>query len=189
MADAELQAGSEDEGELPRAGGPTDVPVGGLDERLLAVLDGLTTKQQRLARVLLDDKVGVAFASAEELGRRAGVDAATVVRFSRRLGYEGFSDLRQAVRSEVPQFLTALDKVRRSLEAHDTGGDVVASVFGSDVSNIEQTARANDAAAVDAGTAVRGTCLREPGGQGRRLVLLAGRQPVSAQSPRRPPAR
>lgn len=152
MAETKLEAGSGGDG-APGAAGLAKGLEGGLDERLLAVLDGLTTKQQRLARVLLDDKVAVAFASAEELGRRAGVDAATVVRFSRRLGYEGFSDLRQAVRSEVPQFLTALDKVRRSLEAHDESEDVVASVFGSDVSNIEQTARLNDASAVDAAIA------------------------------------
>jgi DNA-binding MurR/RpiR family transcriptional regulator len=148
MAGATANDGRVRAAQDPRGGAPP-ASSAGLDERILGVLEELTAKQQRLARVLLDNKVTLAFASADELGRRAGVDPATVVRFSRRLGYAGFSDLRQAVRDSLPQFLTALDKARRSLEAHEEAGSVVASVFGREMANIEETAQLCDGAALD----------------------------------------
>lgn len=92
---------------------------------------------------MLDNRVQLAFSSAEEVGRGAGVDAATVVRFSRLLGYEGYADLRDSVRSSVPEFLTALEKVSRTLVDPPASVDVVAQVFAQDLRNIEETARAN----------------------------------------------
>jgi DNA-binding MurR/RpiR family transcriptional regulator len=92
---------------------------------------------------MLDNQVQLAFSSAEEVGREAGVDAATVVRFSRLLGYEGYAHLRDSVRSSVPEFLTALEKVSRTLADPSAGGDIVAQVFSQDLRNIEETARAN----------------------------------------------
>jgi DNA-binding MurR/RpiR family transcriptional regulator len=115
-----------------------------LEQRILAASDGrLTRKQKQLARFMLDNRVQLAFSSAEEVGREAGVDAATVVRFSRLLGYQGYADLRDSVRSSVPEFLTALEKVSRTLAEPTASGDIVAQVFSQDLRNIEETARAN----------------------------------------------
>jgi DNA-binding MurR/RpiR family transcriptional regulator len=135
----------------------------GLEERILRVLPKLTQKQQRLARALLDDELFVAFASAEDIGRRAGVDAATVVRFSRLLGYDGFTDLRDSVRRGVPQFLTAVERVSRSLEDTAEARDVLGDVFAQDIRNIEETARLNSsdtiaAAVLQLGDAERVMC-------------------------------
>lgn len=97
---------------------------------------------------MLDNRVQLAFSSAEEVGRGAGVDAATVVRFSRQLGYEGYADLRDSVRSSVPEFLTALEKMSRTLADPPATGDVFGEVFAQDLRNIDTTARANDHATV-----------------------------------------
>lgn len=116
-----------------------DVSVG---ERIVAALPTLTKKQRLIARYMADNEIDLAFASADGVGRQAGVDAATVVRFSRVLGYEGFADLRDAVRKSVPQFLTAAERVTQWLESGQSG-DVVQEVFSQDVSNLEKTARMN----------------------------------------------
>lgn len=105
--------------------------------------EGLTRKQRQLARFMLDNRVQLAFASAEEAGRGAGVDAATVVRFSRLLGYEGYADLRDSVRSAVPDFATAAEKMSRVLARLDQGDDLIAQVFAQDIHNVEETARVN----------------------------------------------
>jgi DNA-binding MurR/RpiR family transcriptional regulator len=121
-----------------------------LEARILALRERLTEKQQRLGRLLLDDSLYVAFASAEDVGRRAGVDAATVVRFSQLLGYDGYAGLRDDVRGSVPQFLTALEKVSRTVgEAHEAG-DVIADVIARDIGNIQETARLNPPDALQA---------------------------------------
>jgi DNA-binding MurR/RpiR family transcriptional regulator len=114
-----------------------------LEARILCVLPKLTSKQHRLARALLDNELFVAFASAQDLGRRAGVDAATVVRFSRLLGYDGYADLRASVRRRVPQFLTAVERVKSNMQHPERTRDVSTSVFAQDIRNIEETARLN----------------------------------------------
>jgi DNA-binding MurR/RpiR family transcriptional regulator len=113
-----------------------------VEARISEVLPKLTAKQRGLARYILDNEIDLAFASADDVGRQAGVDAATVVRFSRMLGYDGFADLRDSVRRSVPQFLTAVERVTQWLTSgqHD---DALQAVFAQDVSNLEKTARMN----------------------------------------------
>jgi DNA-binding MurR/RpiR family transcriptional regulator len=122
------------------------VSVGGssdLEGRILNILEQLTHKQRRLARFILDHQIYIAFASAQEVGREAEVDAATVVRFSRRLGYAGFADLRAAVRISMPAFLTATEKVSRTLAVRGRKREIVDLIFSQDVENIGATANAN----------------------------------------------
>lgn len=114
-----------------------------VEERISQVLPTLTAKQRRLARYMLDNEIDLAFASAEDVGRQAGVDAATVVRFSRMLGYEGYADLRDVVRRSVPQFLTAVERVTQRMSAGNSD-DILQAVFAEDIRNLEKTARMND---------------------------------------------
>jgi len=102
---------------------------------------------------MLDNELGLAFASTEEVGRHVGVDAATVVRFSRTLGYDGYVDLRDAVRRSVPQFLTAVERVTRQLNA-DHDSDIVPDVFAQDMRNLEETARRNASKTIGQAVAV-----------------------------------
>jgi DNA-binding MurR/RpiR family transcriptional regulator len=113
-----------------------------VEERISQALPSLTAKQRRLARYMLDNEIDLAFASAEDVGRQAGVDAATVVRFSRMLGYEGYADLRDVVRRSVPQFLTAVERVTQRMSAGNSD-DILQAVFAEDIRNLEKTARMN----------------------------------------------
>ncbi len=115
-----------------------------LEARILEILEGLTPKQRRLARFILENQIYIAFASAQDVGQEAGVDAATVVRFSRRLGYGGFADLRDAVRQRMPSFLTATEKVSRTLAAKGRKREIIDLIFSQDVENIGATANANE---------------------------------------------
>ena len=109
-------------------------------ENILAVFHSLSPKQRRLARFILDSEEVVAFASADELAAQAGASAATVVRFARSLGYEGYPDLQSAVRSHFPQFRTAAEKMAERV----AGGNPFAAglrekVAQFGVGNIRQT--------------------------------------------------
>jgi DNA-binding MurR/RpiR family transcriptional regulator len=114
-----------------------------LENRILDILEQLTQKQRRLARFILDHQIYVAFASAQDIGQEADVDAATVVRFSRRLGYGGFADLREEVRKSMPAFLTATEKVSRTLAVRGRKREIIDLIFSQDVENIGATANAN----------------------------------------------
>lgn len=119
-----------------------------LDERLRAVAGQLTRKQTVLARFMAADRVALAFASAEEVGKQTGVDAATVVRFSRLLGYEGYANLREAVRASVPQFLSAMEKIRASDEGDLPMGELVKRVAQADIENIRRASSTNRTEAI-----------------------------------------
>ena len=79
-------------------------------ERILATFSDLSPKQRRLARYFLDHEDEIAFASATYIGARAGASPATVVRFCRALGYDGFTELQTAIRTQFPQYRTAVQK-------------------------------------------------------------------------------
>lgn len=109
-------------------------------ENILAVFDSLSPKQRRLARFILDSEEVVAFASADELAERVGASAATVVRFARSLGYEGYPDLQSAVRSHFPQFRTAADKMAERVAGGDSFGvGLQEKVAQIGIDNLRQT--------------------------------------------------
>ena len=61
---------------------------------------GLTTSEQKLAQVLMEDQRLVETHTATELARRAGVSKATAARFFRTLGYADFEEARLQARDE-----------------------------------------------------------------------------------------
>ena len=116
-----------------------------LEERITASLDKLSPKQRQLARLLLDNKYLVSFASASQVGENVGASAATVVRFAQSLGYPGFSGLRAAIREELPTYQTAVERIEKRLAVPPSPHDIPQQVFHTDVRNLKYTASKLDA--------------------------------------------
>jgi DNA-binding MurR/RpiR family transcriptional regulator len=76
----------------------TDTSVAG---RANDALPTLSRAERRVARALLADYPGAGLTSAARLAERAEVSAPTVLRFAQSLGYDGFSALQVALRSEL----------------------------------------------------------------------------------------
>jgi len=110
-----------------------------LRERILAISDSLSPKQHLLARFFLDHEDVVAFASANEIGQKTETSAATVVRFCRALGYEGYADLQAAIRTQFPQYRTAVQKLAERMANGDLGANLPAQVAETNINNIQQT--------------------------------------------------
>jgi DNA-binding MurR/RpiR family transcriptional regulator len=108
----------------------------------------LSRAQQRVARVILDDTSSVAYTSAGELAERAGVHAATVVRLSQRLGYDGYPDLQKDLRTKLSQYPTFLQRLERGTSPSDPA-ELVARTFAHTRRNLELAARSVDVAALE----------------------------------------
>jgi len=120
---------------------PSDVDV---DATLRSLLSTLTPKRRRLAALVLDEPEFVALASAQQFGERAGVDPSTVVRFSRQAGFEGYTDLRDAIRQSVFGLQpTPLEKARRRLSQTHPNLSVVTQSFDQDAANLSRLPSAN----------------------------------------------
>src|SRR5690242_5134438 len=82
-----------------------DSPDGATDERLLArVKAGLpefSGALQRVAEWILTDPDGAARSTIVELAERSQTSPATVTRFCRALGFDGYAELRLAIAGET----------------------------------------------------------------------------------------
>jgi DNA-binding MurR/RpiR family transcriptional regulator len=71
---------------------------------------GLSKSFSRLADYLLDNYVQAALMTATELAHQVDVDAATVVRFAQKLGYSGFPELQDEIKTKVKNELLVKPK-------------------------------------------------------------------------------
>ena len=108
-------------------------------EQILANFPNLSPKQRRLARYLIDHEDVVAIASTSQIAEQTGTSAATVVRFCQVLGYEGYPDLQAAVRSQLPQYRTAVQKLAARINNGDFTEHLAAQIAQSNVNNIQKT--------------------------------------------------
>lgn len=127
--------------------------VGKLENRILEILPELTNKQRSLARVLLASPHSIAFSSAQSLGEQAGVDAATVVRFCRLLGYRGLNDIKDRLAAEMPKALTAAEKIQEELRGShhqlDLDENPADHIYRQDISNIERAKALNSTGEIE----------------------------------------
>ncbi len=108
--------------------------------RIFAALPQLSKKHKDIARFVLDSPDFVAFASASEVGAKTSTSAATVVRFCQALGFEGYSQLQQAVRERMSLQRTALQRLERQMAERTAEEDLLTRVLATDIHNIERTA-------------------------------------------------
>jgi DNA-binding MurR/RpiR family transcriptional regulator len=88
-----------------------------IQARVVEVLDELPESQRRVAELVVHDPESVAFGTLATIAADAGSSTATVVRFAERLGFAGFSSLRDAVRTEVSsKFRSAVGRVRAPID-------------------------------------------------------------------------
>lgn len=101
-------------------------------------LESFPPQQQSIAEYLLDHLSEAPFISVPELAQRTGASEATVVRFAKRMGYDGFSglkmDLMEALKEQVAQKKNFSDLLQEPL-----GNDTLAAACHQEIYNIEQT--------------------------------------------------
>ncbi|MGF6233268.1 DNA-binding MurR/RpiR family transcriptional regulator [Inquilinus ginsengisoli] len=97
-----------------------------IDQRVEAALERLSPAEQRVARFLVAQKETALLSSAAEIAARAGTSDATVVRTARSLGFEGLSQLREALLADLTGTTTPGSRMRRTLD--DVGGDAAGAL-------------------------------------------------------------
>jgi DNA-binding MurR/RpiR family transcriptional regulator len=130
--------------------------------RARAEANPMGPKARRVLDLMVSMPKFVAYASAAQIGKRAGADASTVVRTAHALGFDGWPDLQTEIRSRYLSSLSA----SQLLESHgDTASDPIVRALRSDADIAAQTANSVDVAA----TRKVATSLLEA----RRIVVLA----------------
>lgn len=130
--------------------------------RMRALRPDLTPVENRIAEQFLAAPAETAAMSIAELATRCATSTASVVRFSRRVGYEKYRDLRLDVtRAATRETIEAvgLATVSGDIDRDDTLADIVAKVSLAETLSLSDTVSALDlealGAAVDAIVAAR----------------------------------
>src|SRR3979411_909934 len=71
-----------------------------LSDEIRQRFDEFSRSQKDVGQYIVDHLDEAAFATAEELARRANTSSSTVVRFAQALGFEGFPELQTPARDE-----------------------------------------------------------------------------------------
>lgn len=99
----------------------------------------LSPKHQSVARCIAENPAFAAFATAAELGERAGVSTATVVRFAQALGFNGYNELQQNTRHGYLRRLRPLEALETRSEA---GSNLFEAQIYQDIENLRRTLHA-----------------------------------------------
>ena len=92
----------------------------------------LTPGQRKVASYLLKNPDEVAFLTSAELGQRVQVSESTVVRMAKPLGFNGYPELQDVLRSDLRDRTTPAVKLRRQ----GAGQHVIEEMVAQDVRNL-----------------------------------------------------
>ena len=103
-------------------------------DHIAAVSSDLTPTQRRIAEAALAEPTLLAFGTVSDLADRVGTSRPSIVRFATKLGFEGYTDLQQHVRSDLSRRLSRPSERIRSgggqgASARTAINEAIASVF------------------------------------------------------------
>jgi DNA-binding MurR/RpiR family transcriptional regulator len=115
-----------------------------VEERIGHASGTLTPAERRVAEVVLERPQLVAFGTVAELAEAASAGAATVVRLSTKLGYDGFTGLQASIQHGLArQLRPAAERIREPAAT-----DAIARHLDLELDNVSSTLHALDAVAL-----------------------------------------
>lgn len=151
MADDELIAPAGSTAVVDASSGERRQPAGGSSlpaadgalVQLRARLPEFTGALLRVAEQVLSDPAGAARATIVELAERSGTSPATVTRFCRALGFEGYSDLRLSIAAETGRVARSAGwtvDIGREIQPTDPLDRVLGQIMTADTQAMHDTA-------------------------------------------------
>ena len=133
------------------AGAAPDGPADGVLARVRAQLPEFTGALRRVAVRVLADPAAAARATIVELAERSGTSPATVTRFCRALGFEGYAELRLGIAGETGRAARAAGwsvDIGREIQPSDPLDRVLGQVMAADTRAMHDTVALLDLAQV-----------------------------------------
>jgi DNA-binding MurR/RpiR family transcriptional regulator len=118
--------------------------------RVRTRLPEFTGALQRVAEQVLTDPAGASRATIVELAERSGTSPATVTRFCRALGFDGYADLRLGIAAETGRARSAgwTVDIGREIQPNDPLERVLGQIMAADTRAMHDTASLLDLAEV-----------------------------------------
>src|SRR5919107_4889150 len=119
--------------------------------RVRTLLPEFTGALQRVAEQVLTDPAAASRATIVELAERSGTSPATVTRFCRALGFDGYADLRLGIAAETGRARSAgwTVDIGREIQPGDPLSRVLGQIMAADTQAMHDTAALLDLAEVE----------------------------------------
>lgn len=101
-------------------------------------MESYSKGQRRIAAYIMVNYDRAAYMTATRLGKVVGVSESTVVRFAIELGFTGYPELQEAIRTFAKRKLTSLQRITIGDE-RISKEDVLSAVMESDMANLKST--------------------------------------------------
>lgn len=89
--------------------------------RIREALDGATATEKKIGEFILENRDFVLNSSVQDLAKKIGVSAAAIVRFSKKVGFKGFSNLKMLLaQDKSPQEPIVFDAIIQESDSLDT---------------------------------------------------------------------
>jgi DNA-binding MurR/RpiR family transcriptional regulator len=119
---------------------PEAVSSGDVIEELRRRYDRLTHSQKRIAEYIVEHSQAVAFSTVDQMAAQLDVNPSTIVRFTYRLGLDGFPDLQERMRELVRGQLSRTgDPINESQVANHLEGTSFGVSLSHDWQNLHRT--------------------------------------------------
>lgn len=103
--------------------------------RIKFLMPSLPKIEKRVAQAILDHPEGIVDMTLAELARETNSSDASIIRFCRRLGLNGYTELKNQIQFDY----TANDYVEEKIEFNDSMTEILKKVFQSNVKALEDT--------------------------------------------------
>jgi len=110
---------------------------------IMEKLPEYSKNQRLLANFILENIETVPLLSVSDLGKKAGVSSATVVRFSRVLGFQGYMDFRSHLMDLLKDKLSPVAKFRATLSKKEEYHDSLHKIAHQVVQNLDLSLQHN----------------------------------------------
>ena len=107
-------------------------------QKLTENYDSFTHSQKSIANYLLDNQDNIAFDTLEDLAEKIGVSTTTVIRFSRVLGYHGYSDMQKDIQDNIRTKVALPDRFDKT-NLQIPKNQLLQQSFSNDLNNINKT--------------------------------------------------
>ena len=119
-----------------------------LEERLQKKYSSLTRSQKKVAAFFLSQGEEAAFLTISHLARRLKTSEATIIRFARAAGYQGYPDLQKELQDSVRQKISPA-RVLQETMVKGKRPDIYSRTFEVDIHNLHDTKNGNSKEAID----------------------------------------
>lgn len=120
------------------------------DQMIREHFDQLTKSEKRIANYLRQNQDESAFLSAGEIAARLDLSEATMVRFARTLGFDGYPAMRAALQEKFRSLATHSARLRSKLDELHESGDIFERLVASEINFLTESLQTLDRDAFNA---------------------------------------